>query len=113
VVVRAPHAPADVEPLDRRAHAPTLPGLGFRIPFDTIPGPAEAANEAEPVSHVRTRVAPRGSAPTLHAEEPAGATIPSRLRPTVLLEDVDDALAKQYLEEARKLLESGIFSNDD
>ncbi len=62
-------------------------------------------NDPFPLSEVRARVAPRHDAPSVPAALPASKL---RLRPTVVLE-AEDGLAKKYLEEAERLLASGVF----
>ncbi len=106
VVVRAAGARTDFSELeiDPRLHAATLPGLGFRAEADTMPalGATGDADDPSPVSEVRTRVRPCG----LILPPP----MPDRRRhPVTLLDDVHAELAKQYLEEAERLLASGIF----
>ena len=106
VVVRAPGTHVSIEePADRRRHFPTLSGLGFRDEADTIPAPANGAEDETPVSCVRTRVAPR--------IPPAARSLilPPRSRPVTLLDDVDDGVARKYREEAERLLASGIFDD--
>lgn len=67
-----------------RRSVPTLPGLGARERLDTIP---ELLSEAPPAPHA---VSPRP-------------------RPVVLLDDVDDDLAQEYLAEAERILREGLF----
>jgi hypothetical protein len=112
VVVRAPgsDAPAAIEGAFR-LRLPTLQGLGFRPEFDSVPVVSHPENEScldndpFPLSEVRARVAPRDAAPPVPSASPASKL---RLRPTVVLE-AEDSLAKRYLDEAERLLASGVF----
>jgi hypothetical protein len=111
VVVRKAGAgrPAPVGEADRRLHQPTIPGLGYRPVADTVPAlgdDAAAHHDATPVSRVRTKVAPRGVLLPPPLPGP-------RARPVTLLDEVHDALSRQYLAEAERLLESGIFDGVD
>lgn len=90
----------------------TLPGLGaselaFREKADTIPAVRRAVSvdETPPMSGVRLR-APEASRITLEDLTP-------RPRPVTLIDGVHDRLSQDYLEEAKRLLESGIFSRGD
>lgn len=112
VVVRAPGS--DAPPGNEgafRLRLPTLQGLGFRPEFDSVPVVSHPENESSldndpfPLSEIRARVAPRPVAPPPAAAAP---TSKLRLRPTVVLE-AEDGVAKKYLEEAERLLASGVF----
>ena len=92
-------APSGVE---RRRRSPTLPGLGYRVELDTIAAENVDFDEAAPVSCVRPKSRPRVI--------PPAAAVPKRARPVTLLDGgVDDRRAHAYLEEARRILESGEF----
>ena len=108
VVVRAPGSSANLEPEgDRRAHCPTLPGLGFRDESDTLPAFGLPEDDSEPISCVRVRVSPR---------IPKAARtfiLPPRARPVTLLDEVDDDQARKYREEAERILSSGLFDGTD
>jgi hypothetical protein len=90
-------------------HLPTLPGLGYRPEADTLPAvDRDGADVAgtTPVSHVRTRMAPRGVVLPPPLPGP-------RARPVTLLDEVHDALSREYLAEAERLLASGLFDAGD
>jgi len=85
---------------ESRTRRATLNGLGFREQADTLPAPSEDSSPGDvpPVSCVRAAL-------------PAAAP---RCRPVTLLDDIHDALSRDYLAEAERLLASGLFtaSND-
>ena len=112
VVVRAPSSTEKTVVRPPRPVSKTLPGLGaselaFREQADTIPAARRAVSvdETPPVSGVRLR-APEPSRISLEALTP-------RPRPVTLIDGVHDGLSQNYLEEAKRLLESGIFSKGD
>lgn len=116
VVVRAPGSKAsrfDLEeaPEERRQHFPTLRGLGFRDESDTLPAFGEAVDEPVTISCVRSRVEAR--VPPRIPKAARSLILPPRSRPTTLLDDVDDDVARKYREEAERLLASGIFDDCD
>jgi hypothetical protein len=82
VVVRSPFAAMTegAPPTNRsRAHCPTLTGLGVRC-----------------------------SSPTIPDDGPPHRETPSRRRPVVLLDDVDDGLAERYRRDAARFLALGL-----
>lgn len=94
---------------ERRAHLPTIPGLGFRPAEDTIPEiDVEEIDDTEPAptSHVRPRVAERKLPPLLPPP-------PRRVRPVTLIDGVHDDAARRYREEAERLVASGLFDRDE
>jgi len=106
VVVRAPGSSANLDDAgDRRAHCPTLSGLGFRDESDTLPAFGLPEDDVEPISCVRVRVTPK---------IPKAARtfiLPPRARPVTLLDEVDDSQARKYREEAERILASGLFDD--
>jgi len=112
VVVRAPSSTEKTVVRPPRPVSKTLPGLGanelaFREKADTIPAAhrAVSVDETPPMSGVRLR-APEPSRTSLEDLTP-------RPRPVTLIDGVHDGLSRNYLEEAKRLLESGIFSTSD
>jgi hypothetical protein len=108
VVVRAPSATERTVVRPPRPVSKTLPGLGtnerdFRERADTIPvAPrTSSVDETPPMSGVRMR-APEPSRISLQDLTP-------RPQPITLIDGVHDRLSQDYLEEAKRLLESGIF----
>jgi hypothetical protein len=88
---------------ERRRRCPTLPGLGYRVELDTIAAENVDFDEEPPVSQVRPRIRGRVI--------PQAARVPTRPRPVTLFDGgVDDQRAADYLEEARRILDSGIFN---
>jgi hypothetical protein len=112
-VVRAPGSKTsrfDAEAsADRRQHFPTLSGLGFRDESDTLPAFGDAEDEQVTLSCVRPRVEAR--VPPRIPKAARSLILPPRSRPTTLLDDVDDDMARKYREEAERLLASGIFDD--
>jgi len=111
IVVRAPSAPVRVLHPPRPA-SKTLAGLGsqeraFREKADTVPAPNSPFYEhddAPPVSGVRVK-----------SSEPARVSlhdVTPRSRPVTLIDGVHDRLSRELLEEAKRLLASGIFERD-
>jgi hypothetical protein len=109
VVVRAPSADARTVLRPPRPPSKTLAGLGpteraFREEADTLPAPSCPGyehDETPPVSGVRLR-----------AEEPSRVSLADgtpRPRPVTLIDGVHDGLSRDLLEEAKRLLASGIF----
>ena len=108
VVVRAPSATERTIVRPPRPVSKTLPGLGvnereFREKADTIPvAPrTSSVDETPPMSGVRMR-APEPSRISLQDLTP-------RPRPVTLIDGVHDRVSQDYLEEAKRILESGIF----
>jgi len=88
--------------VERRRHCPTLPGLGYRVELDTIAAENVDFDEETPISCVRPKMRQR--------TVPPAAAVPKRPKPVTLLDGgVDDSQARAYLEEARRILESGVF----
>jgi hypothetical protein len=109
VVVRAPTATERSVVRPPRPCSKTLPGLGvheraFRERADTLPAPSQPrfdVEETPPVSGVRFR---------LRDDERCSLTdLTPRARPVTLIDGVHDELSHDLLEEAKRLLESGIF----
>lgn len=100
VVTTSPRpAPSNGE---RRRRCPTLPGLGYRVELDTIAAENVDFDEEAPISCVRPKLRPR--------VVPPAAPVPKRPKPVTLLDGgIDDRRARAYLEEARRILESGVF----
>lgn len=91
---------------DRRRHCPTLPGLGYRVELDTIAAENVDFDDETPISCVRPKVKSR--------TVPQAARVPKRPKPVTLFDGgIDDSRARDYLEEARRILESGVFDRDD
>lgn len=115
VVVRAPGTKASVfDPEaadDRRQHFPTLSGLGFRDESDTLPAFGLPEDDQAAISCVVSRVQAR--VPPRIPKAARSLILPPRNRPTTLLDDVDDDMARKYREEAERLLASGIFDDWD
>jgi hypothetical protein len=110
VVVRAPGSRAAIDEADdRRQHFPTLIGLGFRDELDTLPAFGANEDDQAAISSVQSRVQSR-VAPRL---PPAARSLilPPRIRPTTLLDDVHDDVARKYREDAERILASGIFDD--
>ena len=109
VVVRAPSSTEKTVVRPPRPVAKTLPGLGaneraFRERADTLLDarrPSSVDQTPPPMSGVRLR-APDPSRVSLQDLTP-------RPRPVTLIDGVHDGLSQKYLEEAKRLLESGIF----
>jgi hypothetical protein len=109
VVVRAPSATERSVVRPPRPVSKTLAGLGpneraFREEADTLPAtnnPLRELDETPPASGVRFR-APRESRTSL-------ADLTPRPRPVTLIDGVHDGLSRDLLEEAKRLLASGIF----
>jgi hypothetical protein len=109
VVVRAPSATVRTVVRPPRPGAKTLCGLGpseraFREEADTLPAPSDPRHEYDetpPVSGVRLR------APSVPQVSLADVT--PRPRPVTLIDGVHDGLSRDLLEEAKRLLASGIF----
>jgi hypothetical protein len=102
VVVTTSSRPPLTSSAERRRRCPTLPGLGYRVELDTIAAENVDFDEEPPVSHVRPRIKSRVI--------PQAARVPKRPRPVTLFDGgVDDQRALEYLEEAERLLKSGIF----
>jgi hypothetical protein len=111
VVVRAPSSTEKTIVRPPRPVSKTLPGLGaneraFRERADTIPAARRfsSVDETPPMSGVRMR-APEP--PRLSLQD-----LTPRPRPVTLIDGVHDGLSRNYLEEAKRLLESGIFSGE-
>src|SRR5260221_2486483 len=105
IVVRAPTAAEQAPPPPSRPCGRTLPGLGFRAEADTLPAIRPRAFELDdtpPVSGIRARDA--GGWPPLSLTD-----LTPRARPVMLIDGVHDGLSRDYLAEAKRLLESGIF----
>jgi hypothetical protein len=92
----------------------TLLGLGseeraFREAADTLPAPSQLVSEHDetpsPVSGVRAK--------TAAAKRVTLQDITPRPRPVTLIDGVHDRLSQDYLEEAARLLASGIFGSGD
>lgn len=102
VVVTTNSRPPLKSGAERRRRCPTLPGLGYRVELDTIAAENVDFDEEPPVSGVR----PKSRARVI----PQAARVPKRPKPVTLFDGgVDDARARDYLEEARRILESGVF----
>ncbi|HEX3597776.1 MAG TPA: hypothetical protein VHU80_21855 [Polyangiaceae bacterium] len=110
VVVRAPDAAErTVVVRPPRPKGKTLAGLGpneraFREEADTLPAPSNPLREHDetpPVSGVRLR-APVESRVSF-------ADMTPRPRPVTLIDGVHDDMSRDLLEEAKRLLASGIF----
>jgi hypothetical protein len=101
-------------PADRRLGSLTLPGLGFREEADTLPAlfGMDVGDDTTPISCVRVKTAPRS---TMLPPPPSPSIVDDvgRVRPVTLLDDVHDAASRDFLEEARRLLASGIFETFD
>jgi hypothetical protein len=103
---------------DRRGRVPTLTGLGARDAQDTLPDWIEAlvdltdetiCEDDSPISQIRRRIPPAAAVPRLSISSTPPPPPSSRARPVTLLDDVDDERARGYLDEARRLIESGVF----
>jgi len=114
VVVRAPSASQRSVIRPPRPGSKTLAGLGpneraFREEADTLPAPSNPFHELDetpaPVSGVRLRA----------REEPlvSLAELTPRPRPVTLIDGVHDGLSRDLLEEAKRLLASGIFEKPE
>jgi hypothetical protein len=112
IIVRSPMATEKSVLRPPRAGTRTLQGLGehersFRERADTLPAPSRPGFDAEetpPVSGVRVRV---------REEERRSLTdLTPRARPVTLIDGVHDDLSHSLLEEAKRLLASGIFDDD-
>jgi len=79
---------------------PTLTGLGDE--------PLGAS--ATPSMVARWRGVPSADRDSDDADEPQSQA-PSRPRPETLRDDVDDELARAYLEQAERILASGVFTS--
>jgi hypothetical protein len=106
---------------DRRGRVPTLTGLGARPTQDTLPDWIEAlvdltddtiCEDDSPTSRIRRRIPPAAAVPRLSCSSTPPPPPSSRARPVTLLDDVDEKRAPEYLDEARRLLESGVFDSD-
>jgi len=87
---------------ERRRRCPTLPGLGYRVELDTIAAENVDFDEEPPVSQVRRKLKSR--------VVPQAARVPKRPKPVTLFDGgIDDQRAREYLEEAERILKSGIF----
>lgn len=106
IVVRAAIAtgPAVLRP--PRPASKTMIGLGpeergFREAADTLPAPHRLDETPPPVSGVRVK--------SLPVERTTLADVTPRPRPVTLIDGVHDRQSQDYLEEAKRLLASGIF----
>lgn len=105
VVVTTSSRPRSNIAVDRRKRCPTLPGLGYRVELDTIAAENVDFDEETPISCVRPKLKSR----TI----PQAARVPTRPKPVTLFDGgVDDQRAREYLEEARRILESGVFDSE-
>lgn len=106
VVVTTSSRPAPQAGTDRRRHCATLPGLGYRVELDTLAAEnVDFDQEEAPISCVRPKARPRAI--------PPAAPVPRRPKPVTLLDGgIDDRRARAYLDEARRILESGVFDMD-
>ena len=87
---------------ERRKRCPTLPGLGYRVELDTIAAENVDFDEQTPISCVRPKLKSR--------VVPQAARVPKTRRPVTLLDGgVDDRRARAYLEEAERIVKSGVF----
>lgn len=114
VVVRSPGLKAslfdaETSEEDRRRHFPTLSGLGFRDESDTLPAFGSSEDDQGAISCVRAKVQPRALPRIPKAAR--SLILPPRTRPTTLLDDVHDDVARKYREDAERLLASGIFDD--
>jgi len=102
VIVTTSSRAAVAPQADRRRRCPTLPGLGYRVELDTFAAENVDFDEEAPISCVRPKSRQRVI--------PLAAPVPRRPKPVTLLDGgVDDRRARTYLEEARRILESGVF----
>jgi hypothetical protein len=78
---------------------------GFREAADTVPAPSRLDETPPPFSGVRVKSSP--------VEHTTLADMTPRARPVTLIDGVHDRQSHDYLEEAKRILASGIFSSHD
>ena len=87
---------------------------GWRDPMPTLTGLGDEplGASATPSMVARWRELPSADSDLDDADEPQFRA-PDRSRPETLTVDLDDELARSYLEQAERILASGIFSSPD